>query len=119
MTDEELQPVPAEDTTAYPDQPITKTTSKPIAKSLVKANSDFINNKWRPMMAWTYMAICICDFIIFPVLWSALQALDHGAISTQWVPITLTDAGLLHIAMGAVLGITSYGRTQEKLKDRM
>ena len=33
----------------------------------------------------------------------------------QWQPITLQGAGLFHIAMGAVLGIAAYGRTQEKL----
>ena len=33
----------------------------------------------------------------------------------QWVPITLQGGGLFHVAMGAVLGVTAYGRTQEKL----
>lgn len=95
------------------------TRQKARSKSSVKADQDFINNKWRPMMAWTYMAICICDFILFPILWSALQAMQNGSISTQWHPITLDGAGLLHIAMGAILGIAAYGRTQEKLQDRL
>jgi hypothetical protein len=115
MADEDLEPFVADESTESP----TKEKNKPVATTLVPANSDFINNKWRPMMAWTYMAICICDFILFPVLWSSLQALQHGAVSIQWVPITLEDSGLLHIAMGAVLGIAAYGRTQEKLQDRM
>jgi hypothetical protein len=34
---------------------------------------------------------------------------------TQWQPLTLQGAGLFHIAMGAVLGIAAFGRTQEKL----
>jgi hypothetical protein len=34
---------------------------------------------------------------------------------TQWNPLTLQGAGLFHIAMGAVLGISAFGRTQEKL----
>ena len=34
---------------------------------------------------------------------------------TQWDPLTLRGAGLFHIAMGAVLGIAAFGRTQEKL----
>lgn len=33
----------------------------------------------------------------------------------QWVPITLQGGGLFHVAMGAVLGVSAYGRTQEKL----
>jgi len=61
------------------------------------------------------MAVCTCDFMLFPVLWSLLQSLSHGTINSQWQPLTLQGAGLFHIAMGAVLGIAAYGRTQEKL----
>jgi hypothetical protein len=54
--------------------------------------------------------------MLFPVLWSILQALgNHGHVESQWNPITLQGAGLFHLAMGAVLGIAAYGRTQEKL----
>ena len=31
------------------------------------------------------------------------------------MPLTLQGAGLFHIAMGAVLGIAAFGRTQEKI----
>jgi len=65
-------------------------------------------------MGWMYMLICLADMIVFPVLWSLLQAVTHTAI-TQWNPLTLQGAGLFHIAMGAVLGISAFGRTQEKL----
>jgi hypothetical protein len=75
---------------------------------------DWMNSKWRPMMGWMYMVICTMDMVIFPVLWSLLQAVTHTAI-TQWNPLTLQGAGLFHIAMGAVLGIAAFGRTQEKL----
>ena len=75
---------------------------------------DWMNSKWRPMMGWMYMLICTMDMVIFPVLWSLLQAVTHTAI-TQWNPLTLQGAGLFHIAMGAVLGIAAFGRTQEKL----
>jgi len=61
------------------------------------------------------MAVCTCDFMLFPVLWSLLQSFSHGSINSQWQPLTLQGAGLFHIAMGAVLGIAAYGRTQEKL----
>jgi hypothetical protein len=78
-------------------------------------NSDWINKKWRPVMGWVYMMTCTCDFVVFPILWSLLQALSHGAVTNQWQPLTLQGAGLYHIAMGAVLGITAYGRTKEKV----
>jgi hypothetical protein len=54
------------------------------------------------------------DMVIFPILWSLLQTFTHSPI-TQWNPLTLQGAGLFHIAMGAVLGIAAFGRTQEKL----
>ena len=75
---------------------------------------DWMNSKWRPMMGWMYMLICTMDMVVFPVLWSLLQTLTHSPI-TQWNPLTLQGAGLFHIAMGAVLGIAAFGRTQEKL----
>ena len=76
---------------------------------------DWMNAKWRPMMGWMYMLVCMMDFIGFPILWSLLQAYSHGAVNAQWQPLTLQGAGLFHIAMGAVIGISAYGRTQEKL----
>ena len=76
---------------------------------------DWMNSKWRPMMGWMYMLVCTMDFVIFPILWSLLQSISHGAVNVQWQPITLQGAGLFHIAMGAVLGIAAFGRTQEKL----
>lgn len=80
-----------------------------------KKKEDWMNSKWRPMMGWSYMLTCVADFVIFPVLWSVLQAVSKGQVNVQWQPITLQGAGLYHIAMGAVLGIAAYGRTQEKL----
>ena len=80
-----------------------------------KKKEDWMNSKWRPMMGWSYMLTCIADFVAFPVLWSLVQVIGGGRVETQWQPITLQGAGLYHIAMGAVLGIAAYGRTQEKL----
>jgi Holin of 3TMs, for gene-transfer release len=80
-----------------------------------KKKEDWMNSKWRPMMGWMYMLVCMSDFILFPILWSAIQAVGGGQVHTQWQPITLQGAGLFHIAMGAVLGIAAFGRTQEKL----
>ena len=79
-----------------------------------KKKEDWMNSKWRPMMGWMYMSICLFDMVIFPILWSLLQTVTSTPI-TQWNPLTLQGAGLFHIAMGAVLGIAAFGRTQEKL----
>jgi hypothetical protein len=79
-----------------------------------KKDEDWMQKKWRPAMGWMYMGICTLDMAIFPVLWAVLQMFQNTAI-TQWQPLTLQGAGLFHIAMGAVLGIAAFGRTQEKL----
>ena len=79
-----------------------------------KPQEDWMARRWRPMMGWMYMVVCTFDFVVAPVLWAFLQA-KMGQPVTQWKPLTLEGAGLFHMAMGAVLGVAAYGRTQEKL----
>jgi hypothetical protein len=80
-----------------------------------KKKEDWMNSKWRPAMGWMYMVVCFFDFVGAPILWSLLQAVFHGGVNVQWQPLTLQGAGLFHVAMGAVLGLAAWGRTQEKL----
>ena len=80
----------------------------------VKEQEDWMTKKWRPAMGWVYMVTCTTDFIIFPVLWSLLQAVLKQPV-TAWQPITLQGAGLYHLAMGAIIGVAAFGRTQEKI----
>ena len=77
-----------------------------------------MQKKWRPAMGWMYMTVCIFDFVIFPILWTLVQFWETEAANDafrQWQPLTLQGAGFFHMAMGAVLGISAYGRTQEKV----
>jgi hypothetical protein len=85
---------------------------------VANTNEDWINKKWRPAMGWIYMLTCTFDFVIAPILWSILQAVQGGQVTNQWQPLTLQGAGLYHIAMGAVLGIAAYGRTKEKVEGK-
>jgi len=85
-----------------------------MAEEVIK-EEDWMQKKWRPAMGWMYMVVCICDFVLFPVLWSILHAVIHTTNMAQWNPLTLQGAGLFHLAMGAVLGIAAFGRTQEKI----
>jgi hypothetical protein len=78
----------------------------------------WFNNKWRPAMGWTYMITCVTDFIVFPVAWNLLQA-TLGQPLSQWNPLTLQGAGLYHMAMGAVVGVTAWQRSQEKLAQKI
>jgi len=83
-----------------------------------QAKDDWMNTKWRPAMGWMYMGVCIFDFVLAPILWAGIQFWETQAANDafrQWQPMTLQGAGLFHMAMGAVLGLTAWGRTQEKL----
>ena len=83
-----------------------------------KAVEDWMTKKWRPMMAVMYMCVCSFDFILAPILWAVVQFWETQAANDafrQWQPLTLQGAGLFHMAMGAVLGITAWSRGQEKL----
>jgi len=83
-----------------------------------KKVEDWMTTKWRPMMAVMYMCVCTFDFILAPILWAIVQFWETQAANDafrQWQPLTLQGAGLFHMAMGAVLGITAWSRGQEKL----
>ena len=91
---------------------------KAVKEEKKKPDDDWMTRKWRPMMAIMYMFCCLADFFIFPIMFTVVQfwetAIQNDAFR-QWVPITLQGGGLFHVAMGAVLGVSAYGRTQEKL----
>jgi hypothetical protein len=89
--------------------------SEEVKSDSEQKKEDWMNSKWRPMMGWMYMLVCTMDFIVFPILWSIHQSLSHGNVSAQWTPLTLQGAGLFHMAMGAVIGVAAFGRTQEKI----
>lgn len=82
------------------------------------SKEDWMTKKWRPMMAIMYMICCLADFAIFPIMFTIVQFWETQAANDafrQWVPITLQGGGLFHVAMGAVLGVSAFGRTQEKI----
>lgn len=90
-----------------------------LVSTVKNTNEDWLNRKWRPAMGWSYLVVCLFDFVLGPVLWSIVQAAYHGKVELEWSPLTLQGAGLYHIAMGAILGITAYGRTKEKIEGKL
>lgn len=90
------------------------TIDKQTFVSVDTNHQNFINTQWRPLMGWLYMATCAFDFLIAPILWPILLASMKMPV-TPWKPITLEGAGLYHLAMGAILGITSWQRSQERI----
>jgi CCR4-NOT transcriptional regulation complex NOT5 subunit len=85
-----------------------------------KEGEHWMKAYWRPAMGWLYMLICAFDFIIAPMLSMAMPVFlkNLGAAQvtyTQWQSLTLSNGGLIHLAFGAILGITAYTRGQEKI----
>ena len=83
-----------------------------------KKQEDWLQKKWRPMMAMMYMTVCFFDFVVFPIMFTVVQFWETQAANDafrQWQPLTLVGAGLFHMAMGAVLGVAAWSRGQEKL----
>ena len=87
-----------------------------MATKVEKKAEDWMTTKWRPMMAVTYMAINIFDFILGPILYNLLQYWNPGQAIGMWQPLTLQGGGLVHIAFGAILGISAWTRGQEKVE---
>ena len=95
-----------------------KNKTEEVKEEKKKPDEDWMTKKWRPMMAMMYMTCCLCDFALFPIMFTIVQFWEVQAANDafrQWVPITLQGGGLFHVAMGAVLGVSAYGRTQEKV----
>jgi Holin of 3TMs, for gene-transfer release len=90
-----------------------------LDQQIKKEEEHWVKAYWRPAMGWLYMAICAMDFILFPVISMFLPILYKGAgltaNYTAWQSLTLSNGGLIHLAFGAILGVTSFMRGQEKL----
>lgn len=92
---------------------------------------------WRPAAAWVYLSICVFDFVAMPIYHlrsqgnldrvveismrlrpeDQLNALVQLSRKTAWEPLTLSESGLFHVAMGAILGVAAWtrGRVQEQM----
>ena len=67
-------------------------------------------------MAYQYLAVCIFDFIIFPMTTMILSHIS-GIQYAQWDPITLKESGFYHLSMGAIIGVAAWTRGQEKIRN--
>jgi hypothetical protein len=95
----------------------TKEVKPKVVADMTKG--EWMQKYWRPCAAFMYMTCCLCDFAIFPIMFTVVQFWETQAANDafrQWVPITLQGGGLFHVSMCAVLGVSAYGRTQEKLQ---
>jgi hypothetical protein len=84
-----------------------------VKKTVIVEEESWIRTYWRPMMAWQYFAVCLCDFIIFPLV--AMWFAKETGQPWKWEPMTLKESGFYHIAMGLIIGVAAYTRGQENL----
>lgn len=82
---------------------------------------NWIRAYWRPGMGWLYMLICFVDFVFFPMLVMFIPAIlrNLGVSDVAYVPwtsLTLSNGGLIHLAFGAILGVTAWTRGMEKIR---
>ncbi len=82
-------------------------------------DENWMKTLWRPAVSWVYIVICAFDFLIFPAIQFILPIIYHifgiTLVYTPWVPITLGQNGLFHVAMGAIVGVNTWSRGQEKM----
>lgn len=92
---------------------------------------------WRPLAAYIYLAICLLDFGLMPIIYeminhsitnasvvelalkftdatAQIEALHTLRQAQTWVPLTLQGNGMFHVAFGAILGVSAWTRGQEK-----
>ena len=78
---------------------------------------DTHKQKWTYLMGLTYMMINVADFIIFPIMYTIVQFWEVQAANDafrQWVPLTLSNGGFVHIAFAAILGISAFNKEEKK-----
>ena len=90
-----------------------------VESNLDKQEEHWVKAYWRPAMGWLYMAICFMDFIGFPLITMFLPVVFKGIglqiTYSPWQSLTLSNGGLIHLAFGAILGVSAWTRGQEKL----
>ena len=102
---------------AKEDFSVTKGIRRMVYNPLFSKKEPPMVNRWRPAIAWSYVCICIFDFIIGPIFHSMMQAyfINSPTALAAWEPNTLKAGGLYHISMLAIIGVSAYGRTKEKI----
>ena len=93
--------------------------SKIVDQQIEKEDEHWMKAYWRPAMGWLYMIICFMDFVGFPLLTIFLPIIFKPFGLTMpyqaWQSLTLSNGGLMHLAFGAILGVSAFTRGQEKL----
>lgn len=76
-------------------------------------NQHWMKAFWRPAMGWCWLIICLFDFVLAPIMMAMIPFFIKGASYTPWVSLTGSNGGMIHLAFGAVLGVTSWTKGQQ------
>ena len=101
--------------------PLNTTSSVTVTKTTQSTNDTtkepWFTARWRPAAAWCYLIICLFDFMIAPSAIAALNTLEKipNTHDNTWVPLTTSGGSIFHLSFGAIIGISAYGRTREKI----
>lgn len=84
--------------------------------AMVTAPEDqsWIRKYWRAAAGWTYLFICLFDFVLAPIFFAVLPVWTKVQYQ-PWTSLTLSNGGLMHISFGAILGVTAWTRGQGDL----
>ena len=113
---------PAQPQSNYQQQVNADIDKAIITQQLEKENEHWAKAFWRPAMGWLYMIICFMDFVGFPLLTIFLPVIFKPFGFTvpyqTWTSLTLSNGGLIHLAFGAILGVSAFTRGQEKMSGK-
>lgn len=113
---------PAQPQSSYQQQVNADIDKAIITQQLEKENEHWAKAFWRPAMGWLYMIICFMDFVGFPLLTIFLPVIFKPFGFTvpyqTWTSLTLSNGGLIHLAFGAILGVSAFTRGQEKMSGK-
>lgn len=84
-----------------------------VTDAMITADDQhWLRKYWRPAAGWTYLIICMFDFVVAPILWAVIPHFIPGVQTQPWKPLTLENGGLMHISFGAILGVAAWSRGQ-------
>ena len=137
-----VEPVPPVEPVAAPVTqqvvPASTDTTDNSNSTLVEYKEPLYKKIWRPLLAITYIAIVLFDFVIMPVVMESInshesnnekavelalkfkdpsaqiQALKTFTTDRTWTPLTLMGGGLFHVAFGALLTGAAVTRGMER-----
>lgn len=83
-----------------------------------------MNEEYKQRFQWlmgrVYAAICLADFVLFPIMFTIVQFWEVEAVNDafrQWNPSTLQNGGFIHLAFGAILGISEFIKKDNKKEE--